>query len=372
MVLCGLVLILRAVIAEREALAMRVYQPGVLDRHGFEKGLDRELSRAGRHARPLTIALLEVSGALDREAKDEDHERVVTAVARSILGRIRAEDSVAYMSGLQFAVLAPETSAEGAASVCETITDVVRKRLLTLGYESSSFDIAVGWADYPHRAQSRNELLGVARAYLEAAVVQNELRPSAAAREAVPGHAPGDRRSRLLLGHSSGDTTFAARGTCFPAGIRQDSEAVPADRLTALDSSFLHLEDAASHMHVASVTIFEGPPPTYEEFLGHIESRLSLVPRYRQKLRFVPLNQGRPVWVDDPHFNLEYHVRATALPPPGSEEQLKSLAEPRVLSAARPRPSRSGRSGSVQGLERGESSPTEAPASPCSPRPITP
>ena len=68
------------------------------------------------------------------------------------------------------------------------------------------------------------------------------------------------------------------------------------------------------------------PPPTYEELLEHVERRLSLVPRFRQKLRFVPLNQGRPVWVDDPHFNLEYHVRATALPPPGSEEQLKYLA----------------------------------------------
>jgi len=98
------------------------------------------------------------------------------------------------------------------------------------------------------------------------------------------------------------------------------------DRLTALDSSFLHLEDAASHMHVASVTIFEGSPPSYAEFLEHIEARLSLVPRFRQKLRSVPLNQGRPVWVDDPHFNLEYHVRATALPPPGSEQQLKNLA----------------------------------------------
>jgi WS/DGAT/MGAT family acyltransferase len=79
-------------------------------------------------------------------------------------------------------------------------------------------------------------------------------------------------------------------------------------------------------MHVASVTIFEGPPPHYEEMLEHVEARLALVPRFRQKLRFVPLNQGRPVWVDDPHFNLHYHVRATALPPPGSEEQLKNLA----------------------------------------------
>ncbi len=79
-------------------------------------------------------------------------------------------------------------------------------------------------------------------------------------------------------------------------------------------------------MHVASTTIFEGPPPGEEEFREHIRSRLHLVPRFRQKLRFVPLAQGRPVWVDDPHLNLEYHVRRTALPPPGSEEQLRNLA----------------------------------------------
>src|SRR5215218_2968613 len=79
-------------------------------------------------------------------------------------------------------------------------------------------------------------------------------------------------------------------------------------------------------MHVASTTLFEGPAPSYEEFRDHIASRLHLVPRFRQKLRFVPLGQGRPVWVDDPHLNLDYHVRHTALPPPGSEEQLRTLA----------------------------------------------
>ena len=79
-------------------------------------------------------------------------------------------------------------------------------------------------------------------------------------------------------------------------------------------------------MHVAGVSIFAGEAPSYDDLLEHIEQRLSLVPRFRQKLRFVPWNQGRPVWVDDPHFNLRYHVRATALPPPGSEEQLKNLA----------------------------------------------
>jgi diacylglycerol O-acyltransferase / wax synthase len=98
------------------------------------------------------------------------------------------------------------------------------------------------------------------------------------------------------------------------------------DRLTGLDTSFLHMERDGAHMHVASTTIFEGPPPSHEEFRDHIASRLHLVPRFRQKVRFVPLGQGRPVWVDDPHLNLDYHVRRTALPPPGSEDQLKVLA----------------------------------------------
>ena len=98
------------------------------------------------------------------------------------------------------------------------------------------------------------------------------------------------------------------------------------DRLTGLDASFLHLEDAASHMHVAGVMIFEGSPPPYEELLEAIDRRLGLVPRYRQRLAFVPFGQGRPKWVDDPHLNLSYHVRSTALPSPGSEQQLRELA----------------------------------------------
>jgi diacylglycerol O-acyltransferase len=99
-----------------------------------------------------------------------------------------------------------------------------------------------------------------------------------------------------------------------------------AERLTGLDSSFLHLEEGDTHMHVASTTLFEGPAPSYVEFRDHIASRLHLVPRFRQKLRFVPFGQGRPVWVDDPHLNLAYHVRHTSLPPPGSEQQLRRLA----------------------------------------------
>jgi diacylglycerol O-acyltransferase / wax synthase len=86
------------------------------------------------------------------------------------------------------------------------------------------------------------------------------------------------------------------------------------------------MERAGAHMHVASTSIFEGPAPTHQEFRDHIASRLHLVPRFRQKLRFVPFAQGRPVWVDDPHLNLDYHVRQSALPDPGSEEQLRNLA----------------------------------------------
>src|ERR1700754_5298665 len=98
------------------------------------------------------------------------------------------------------------------------------------------------------------------------------------------------------------------------------------DRLSATDASFLAQERANSHMHVGAVLIFEGPAPGYADFLTHIRSRLHLVPRYRQKLAFPPVETGRPVWIDDPSFNLEYHVRHTALPAPGSEEQLRALA----------------------------------------------
>ena len=99
------------------------------------------------------------------------------------------------------------------------------------------------------------------------------------------------------------------------------------DRLTGLDSAFLHLEDHGSaHMHVASVMVFEGKAPPYEEFVEHILSRLHLVPRYRQRLAFVPFGQGRPVWTDDPHFNPRYHIRHTGLPRPEDETELKQLA----------------------------------------------
>jgi WS/DGAT/MGAT family acyltransferase len=101
--------------------------------------------------------------------------------------------------------------------------------------------------------------------------------------------------------------------------------------MSPLDASFLHIEDAVTHMHIGSVGIFEGPAPGRGEVQTAIGSRLSLVPRYRQKVRFVPLALGRPAWVDDPHFNLDYHVRRTALPAPGGDEELRNLVG-RVMS----------------------------------------
>ena len=78
-------------------------------------------------------------------------------------------------------------------------------------------------------------------------------------------------------------------------------------------------------MHIGCVATFGGPPPTYQDLLAHVGSRLHLVPRYRQKVRNPPLRTGRPLWVDDPNFNLAYHVRQTGLPRPGSEDQLLRL-----------------------------------------------
>ena len=103
------------------------------------------------------------------------------------------------------------------------------------------------------------------------------------------------------------------------------------DRMSPLDASFLHVEDDVSHMHIASVALFEGQPPAYDEIVEMVHSKLHEVPRYRQKVRFVPLELGRPVWVDDPHFNLRYHIRHTALPSPGSREQLCNLVG-RIMS----------------------------------------
>src|SRR5512146_328235 len=109
------------------------------------------------------------------------------------------------------------------------------------------------------------------------------------------------------------------------------------DRLTALDASFLSLEDHDVHMHVGSVGLFDAAPLTgsdggldMQRILATSDAALARHPRFRQKLAWIPLLQD-PVWVDDDHFNLSYHVRHTALPPPGDVRQLKRLAG-RIMS----------------------------------------
>ena len=69
-------------------------------------------------------------------------------------------------------------------------------------------------------------------------------------------------------------------------------------------------------MHIAGACVFDDPPPPFGDIEALIASKLHLIPRYRQRIRTVPLELGRPVWVDDPHFDLGYHLRHTALPPP--------------------------------------------------------
>ena len=123
------------------------------------------------------------------------------------------------------------------------------------------------------------------------------------------------------------------------------------DRLSSIDASFLTNESSDSHMHVGAVMIFEGPPPAYDDFLEHVRGRMHLVPRFRQKLAFPPAQLGRPFWVDDPTFNLSYHVRHSALPSPGSEEQLRNIAG-RLFSEALDRSKPLWEIWLVQGLER--------------------
>ena len=116
------------------------------------------------------------------------------------------------------------------------------------------------------------------------------------------------------------------------------------DRLTGLDASFLAVEDAGPHMHVGSVMLFEGPAPAYVDLLAALEARLHLVPRYRQKLAYPPLQAGRPVWVDDPHFNPRYHLRHTGLPTPAGSTSCGSSRAASSRSAWTA-PSRCGRCG---------------------------
>ena len=97
------------------------------------------------------------------------------------------------------------------------------------------------------------------------------------------------------------------------------------DTLPALDAQFLHFEDGVTTLHIGGVATFEGPAPTYDEFVASLEAKLHRIPRYRQKVVSVPLGLGRPIWVDDEHFATRSHVLHTALPSPGGDTALTNL-----------------------------------------------
>jgi diacylglycerol O-acyltransferase len=114
-----------------------------------------------------------------------------------------------------------------------------------------------------------------------------------------------------------------------------------ADRLSALDVSFLYLEGPTTPMHVGGLAVFEVPKDgfDYDKFAALLDQRISLVPRYRQRIKSVPGHLASPVWVDDTEFDTSYHLRRSALPRPGSDEQLKELVarvQSRPLDRNRP------------------------------------
>jgi len=125
------------------------------------------------------------------------------------------------------------------------------------------------------------------------------------------------------------------------------------DTLAALDAEFLHLEDARSPLHIGGFVVFDGPPPELADVRALLGAKLDLIPRYRQRVRGVPLELGRPVWVDDPQFSLEHHVHSTAVPHPGGRAELQALMS-RVMSQQLDRDRPLWEVWLVEGLEHGQ------------------
>jgi GGDEF domain-containing protein len=170
----ALVVLLRRSLADRDdrLKAQETYdlETGALGANGFAQTLDVELARCVRHARPLSVVGLEVSGPAFEDSDDETIRRVATAIARTLVGRIRGEDRAARLGRLRFAVVAVETSSSGAAVLAGGLAKKVRSRLLSLGYENGSFTVAVGWADYDLTNGSKTALMNEVDGSLATAV----------------------------------------------------------------------------------------------------------------------------------------------------------------------------------------------------------
>jgi diacylglycerol O-acyltransferase / wax synthase len=113
------------------------------------------------------------------------------------------------------------------------------------------------------------------------------------------------------------------------------------DRLSPLDVSFLYFEERTTPMHVGGVSVFRAPSEGFDQdrLVSLIAGRIALVPRYRQRIKWVPGHIANPVWVDDEDFDISYHVRRSALPRPGDDAQLAELVarvQSRPLDRSRP------------------------------------
>jgi diguanylate cyclase (GGDEF)-like protein len=187
----ALMSVLRRHQIEREARIRQAHdvldaETGLLSPRGLDQALDAELSRADRHARPLSLIYLEVAGRELSAVGAEKSRRVATTLARTLLSRIRTEDRAARLDRFKFAVLAPETAESGASAMASNLSEQVRRRLLTHGYHHDSFSVAVGWADYEYDELPKEELMKSAEAALATAILANEGIPFPPDGDALP------------------------------------------------------------------------------------------------------------------------------------------------------------------------------------------
>src|SRR5438132_4604519 len=182
------------------------------------------------------------------------------------------------------------------------------------------------------------------------------------ATQSSPGRGIGPARMADRDGPVQGRRPFTAgrrRARDAPSARRSTMRPYAYDRLSFLDNSFLITESPTNHMHVAGTASYEAGPLRrpdggidIDRIRDYVASRLHLIPRYRQVLAWTPI-EGHPVWVDDAHFNIDYHVRHTSLPRPGDAQQLKRLSG-RIMSQQLDRSKPLWEMWIVEGLEGGE------------------
>src|ERR1022692_4948889 len=154
-------------------------------------------------------------------------------------------------------------------------------------------------------------------------------------------------------------TVLARRGAWQGARATEGGRTV--ERMSTLDAGFFFVEHENVPMHLGSLAVFEGPAPAHADLVQMFAAKLPLVPRYRQVVRTTPLQVFRPMWVDDEHFEVGYHVRHAAVPAPGGAAELRS-----PLAPCSPRPWSSGLSSATTGKPLSSSPARSASSGSCS------